>query len=72
MPHKNRQTRNLEYVLFTVQNCGNREIRNQYIRLEFSQGITILDYSYDPKPEKKMGFQPNNHGLEEHERGYNI
>lgn len=70
--YKNKPTKNLLYVLFIIQNTGNREIRNQYIRLEFSNNIEFLDISYEPKPEREMGFEQNDDGLEEYEKGYNI
>lgn len=69
--YKNHPVKNIAIVFFTLQNTGNREIRNQYVRLEFIGVERIWDLVYEPEPEREMNFrESNSHSLKNHEQIY--
>jgi hypothetical protein len=72
--YDNHPAKNMYYILFDLENTGNRTIQAQEIRFEFPDGSQILDCFYDPaKPEAEMKVEElKDPGLSQYERKYRI
>jgi hypothetical protein len=68
-----RDAENLFHVTCNVRNSGNTVIKNEFIRFKFSDGSQVVDFYYDPKPEREMGVgEVQEPDLQEHEKKYKI
>lgn len=64
---------NLFHIRCDLINNGNTVIKNQYVRFEFTEGADVIDFYFDPKPEKEYGVEDNQEmDLEKHERRFKI
>ena len=45
---------NLYNVQFDIENTGNSVVKSQEIRFEFTEGVRILDFDFDPMPQPEM------------------
>jgi hypothetical protein len=72
--YNNCQAQSLYYFLFDIQNTGNRTIKEQEIRFEFSNGAEIIDIFYCPsKPEPEINLeQVQEVGLSNYEKKYKV
>jgi len=66
--------KNMFYVLFDIENTGNRQVKNQEIRFEFIESIEILDSFFEPqKIPPEMDFEEIKiSNLSENEKKYRI
>ena len=68
-----RDAENLFHVTCMVRNSGNSVIKNEFIRFGFSEGSQVVDFYYDPKPEREMGVdEVKEKELTEFEKKYKI
>lgn len=44
-------------TICNIKNTGNTVIKDQYIRFEFSQGTNIIEFFFDPIPEREIGVE---------------
>jgi hypothetical protein len=69
--YQNHSANNLNYILFNLENTGNKDIKNQYLRLEFSNNSEIRNFFYDPIPEPEIGLIKENN-MSRYEAAYRI
>ena len=62
----------LSSVLFTLENSGDKDIKDQYIRLRSPEETKILDVKYDPEPEREMSFRQSTDNLNSNEFAFEI
>lgn len=55
--YNNQKIEDLYHVSCNVENTGNLVIKNNYIRFEFNQEIEIMEFFFEPKPEREMGVE---------------
>ncbi len=52
--YNNKEIGSLFHVICDIKNTGNKVIKNEFIRFEFPQGTELIDFYYDPKPEREL------------------
>jgi hypothetical protein len=52
--YNDRQIRSIFHVMCDIKNSGKKVIRNELIRFEFPQKTELIDFYYDPKPEREL------------------
>jgi hypothetical protein len=52
--YNDKEIERLFHVICDIKNSGKKVIKNEFIRFEFPQGTEIIDFYYDPKPEREF------------------
>lgn len=66
-------TANIFLVSCDLVNDGNTVIKNQYVRFEFTKEAEVIDFYFDPKPEKEFGVKESQEdNLETYEKRFRI
>ena len=52
--YNDRQIGSIFHVMCDIKNSGKKVIKNELIRFEFPQKTELIDFYYDPKPEREL------------------
>jgi hypothetical protein len=72
--YNGKPARNMFYALFDIENTGNKQVKNQEIRFEFTDDSEILDVFYNPQkiePEMDLKELPESN-LGKHQKRFRI
>lgn len=70
--YKNQKIEDLYHIACNIENTGNTVIKNQYIRFDLPADSNIVDYFFEPVPEREIGAQETDEGLNLNEKRYLI
>jgi len=65
--------KNLYYVVFNVENTGNRVVKEEFVRFQFDEKSQILEPFFDPKPDQELDVaEVESEGSAMNEKRYRI
>jgi hypothetical protein len=71
--YNGQDAQNLYRIACDVRNTGNTVVKDQYIRFEFSEGVEVIDFYYEPEPEREIGVEESaEEELLSHEKRFKI
>jgi hypothetical protein len=71
--YNGKEIEDILHIACNIKNTGKKVIKNEFIRFEFPKGTNIIDFYFDPKPQRELDVSEiKDNELETHEMRFKI